>query len=76
MSPGAGPAAAAGGTAGLLTDLAVRQGLLQFGDVRVGDLGVGEASCLQVAQILEMHQPRVSDLGTVEAECFQVGHFP
>ena len=35
--PAYGPAPAAGGAAGLLYDLAVGQGLLQFGDAGVGD---------------------------------------
>ena len=50
------------GRRGLVRDLAVWQGLLQFGDARVGDLGVAEVELLQVRQPLEMHQSRVGDL--------------
>ena len=60
MWPATGPAPAAGGAAGLLYNLAVGQGLLQFGDARVGDLGEVEGELLQIVHFLEMHQPRVA----------------
>ena len=68
-----GPAPAAGAAAGLVLDLAVGQGLLQFGDARVGDLGFVEAEISQVGQLHKMNQPGVGDLGPAEPEHLQFG---
>ena len=47
-----------------MPDIAVGQGLLQFGDTRVGDLAiVVKAERLQLGQPLQMFQPRVGDFG-------------
>ena len=54
--PRAGPAPAAGGAAGLLRDLAVRQRPLQFGDARVGEVGAAvEYELLQICERFEMY---------------------
>ena len=42
--------------------------ILQFGDARVGDLGVAEQKRLQPGQPFEVHQSGVGDLGVIEAD--------
>ena len=44
-------------------DSNVWQRLLEFGDSRVGDLGVVEVEELQTRQSLQLHESRVGDLG-------------
>ena len=82
--PTAGSWTRAGGRrgGGLLVDLAVRlpdsalgQGLLQFGNACVGDLGLAEIEISQIRQSLEMRQPRVGDVSfTAKAKALQVDH--
>ena len=59
---------AAGGAAGLVRDLAVGQGFLQFGEARGGDLGGIKVEDLQFRHPLDVYQPCVGDLGIPEAE--------
>ena len=58
-------------------DLALRQGLLQFGHTRRSDLCLIENECLQVGKSLEVHQPRVGDLSQAEGELreLRLGYF-
>ena len=55
------------------TDITIWQCLLEFGDARVGDLGVVEMERLQTGQSRQMHQPRVGDLSLIEIERLQTG---
>ena len=45
-----------------MQDLTIRHRLLDFGDSRVGDLGVLEVELLQTGESRQMYQPRVGDL--------------
>ena len=47
---------------GLLLDLALRQRLLQFGDVRVGDLGDPEGERPKLRQAHKVHEPWIGNL--------------
>ena len=47
----------------LAGDLAVRQGLLEVLDSRIGDLGADQVEPFQLREPLQMDQPHVGDLG-------------
>ena len=55
-------------TGRLVVDLALRQRLLQFGDTRVGDLGVSETEPRQFDQSFEVDQTCVGNFGVIEVE--------
>ena len=53
-----------------MVDLAVRQGLLQFGHASVGDLRVVELKYSQLEQFFKMHKTSVGDLIVIEIKYF------
>ena len=63
LSPGSGPNSRSrrGAERGvrLVRDPAVRQGLLQFGKARVGDMGVAETEPFQMGHLHKIFQSRV-----------------
>ena len=61
MWPGPDPHPRRNGVAGLVVDHAVGQRFFQFGDARVGDLGVRDVATVQVGYFLEIHSLAIGE---------------